>query len=178
MLAPGVVKLVLMAFRNHFCCGFLLVGLVLYLVVFYDLFEGRFHLQIFELGPVEVCAGEESVVFDVLPRTRAQSFAWLELQQGTDEVFQLFAKVFVDPTSVTFRVLHQSLYLPAVVDFWACKGRGIVGDFISQDPQSPKIQLLSIALFEHHFGRIVHHRSSFRLGQFIFFQFFSQAKVS
>lgn len=38
MLAPGVVKLVLMAFRNHLCDIFLLVGLVLYLVVFYDLF--------------------------------------------------------------------------------------------------------------------------------------------
>lgn len=68
MLAPGVVKLVLMAFRNHFCYVFLLVYLILYLVVFYDLLQGRFHLHFLKLGPVEVRTGEKFVILDVLPR--------------------------------------------------------------------------------------------------------------
>ena len=179
MFAPGVVELVLMTLPHCFCGIFIIsIFFVLYFVVFDDLLQGRLHLHFLQLGPAEVGTREKLVVLHLFPRTRAQTLLGLELQQATDEIFQLFAQVFVDPTPVTLRVFHQSLHLPAVVDLRAGEGRRVVGDLICQNAQGPQIELLSVALLEDHLRGVVHHRSCFCLGQLVLLQFFSQAEVS
>lgn len=82
------------------------VSLVFRTVVVHDFLKRGLHFHLLQGLPIEVYAGEELMILDVVPGLVTKPLSWLKFQERVDEVLQLLAEVGVLPVSVVLSRFH------------------------------------------------------------------------